>query len=40
MHPKFRKVRKEDIELLRLNRLRFRNNKAIVGDFSNFYHEG
>ena len=39
MHPQYRKVRNEDIQMLRLDRLRFKNNKAVVGDFSNFYHE-
>ena len=39
MHPMYRKVRKEDIDLLRLDRLRFRNNKAVVGDFTNVYHQ-
>ncbi|HEU4471309.1 MAG TPA: peptidase M10 [Flavisolibacter sp.] len=38
MHPVHRKVKKEDIEALRLHRLLFRNNKAIVGDFTNVYH--
>jgi hypothetical protein len=39
MHPMYRRVRKEDINLLRLDRLRFKNNKAIVGGFTNVYHQ-
>jgi hypothetical protein len=39
MHPMYRKVFKEDIEALRLEKLRFKNNKAVVGDFTNVYHQ-
>ena len=38
MHPMYRKVLKEDIELLKLHRLSFRKNRGIVGDFTNVYH--
>jgi len=38
MHPMFRKVSPKDIEDLKLHRLLFKNNKAIIGDFSNIYH--
>ncbi len=38
MHPKFRKVRLEDIRLLNLHRLRFAGGKAILGEFTNVYH--
>ncbi|WP_336515431.1 peptidase M10 [Pollutibacter soli] len=38
MHPMHRRVNAQDIENLRLTRLRFRNNKAILGDFTNVYH--
>jgi hypothetical protein len=38
MHPMFRKVRQTEIEQLRLQRLRFRDNKAIIGQFTNIYH--
>ena len=38
MHPMFRKVRQKDIESLKLNKLRFINNNAIVGTFTNVYH--
>jgi len=39
MHPMYRKVFAEDIAALRLERLRFKNNIDIVGEFSNVYHE-
>lgn len=39
MHPMHRRVREEDIRSLRLDKLRFKNNRAIVGDFTNVYHE-
>jgi hypothetical protein len=39
MHPVYRKVLKEDVEALRLEKLRFKNNKAVVGDFTNVYHQ-
>jgi hypothetical protein len=38
MHPMYRKVFKEDIALLKLERLRFNNSKAITGDFTNVFH--
>ena len=38
MHPMYRKVLPEDILNLKLHRLRFRNQKAILGEFSNVYH--
>lgn len=38
MHPMYRKVFAEDIALLKLERLRFRNNIAVAGDFSNVFH--
>lgn len=38
MHPMYRKVLPEDILKLKLHRLRFRNQKAILGEFSNVYH--
>lgn len=38
MHPMYRKVKQQDIEQLQLHKLNFRNNKAIVGDFTNIYH--
>lgn len=38
MHPRFRKVRKEDVQALRLQKLSFQVNKTIVGRFTNVYH--
>ena len=38
MHPMHRKVRQKDIEQLKLHKLRFQNNKAVLGDFTNVYH--
>jgi hypothetical protein len=38
MHPMFRKVRREDVDSLKLSKLRFQNNKAIIGGFTNIYH--
>jgi hypothetical protein len=38
MHPMYRKVFAEDISSLKLDRLRFKNEKAVVGDFTNVFH--
>ena len=38
MHPMYRKVRQKDIESLKLNKLRYINNNAIIGTFTNVYH--
>jgi len=38
MHPKYRKVFQNDIEQLKLHKLSFQGNKAVVGGFSNVYH--
>lgn len=38
MHPMFRKVKSSDIETLKLHKLRFKNQKAIIGEFSNIWH--
>lgn len=38
MHPIHRRVRMEDIENLQLQKLKFQNNKAIIGAFTNVYH--
>jgi hypothetical protein len=38
MHPMYRRVSQKDIDLIRLNRLSFKNGKAIVGGFTNVYH--
>jgi hypothetical protein len=38
MHPRFRKVRMEDIRSLNLHRLKFSRGKAMLGEFTNVYH--
>jgi hypothetical protein len=38
MHPMYRKVFAEDIAALKLERLRIKNEKAILGDFTNVFH--
>lgn len=38
MHPMHRKVFADDVRALRLERLYFNDNKALVGDFTNVYH--
>jgi hypothetical protein len=38
MHPRFRKVFAEDIASLRLEKLRFYDAKAVVGEFTNIFH--
>lgn len=38
MHPMYRKVFAEDISSLRLERLTFKNEKAIAGEFTNIFH--
>lgn len=39
MHPMYRKVKQEDIEALKLHRLDFHHGKAILGEFTNVWHE-
>ncbi len=39
MHPMHRKVRPQDIDLLKLDRLRFSEEIAILGEFTNVFHE-
>src|SRR5215213_802664 len=38
MHPIYRKVFAEDIASLKLEKLRFKSEKALVGEFSNIFH--
>lgn len=38
MHPIHRKVRQADIDLLRLHRLSYNNNIAVLGEFSSIWH--
>lgn len=39
LHPIHRKVNEQDIENLHIEDLGFENNKAIIGGFTNIYHE-
>ena len=39
MHPIYRKVKQEDIESLNFHKLIFKNDKAVIGDFTSIYHE-
>ncbi len=39
MHPMHRRVSQQDIDLLQLPKLQFRNNVAIIGEFTNIWHE-
>jgi hypothetical protein len=38
MYPIYRKVRQPDIDDLKIQRLKFENSKAIIGEFTNVYH--
>ena len=38
MHPMYRKVKQEDVALLKIHKLDFSNNRAIIGDFSSVWH--
>lgn len=38
MHPMYRKVFAQDVSSLKLERLRFENKRAIVGEFTNVFH--
>lgn len=38
MHPRYRKVLQNDIELLKLHRLSYQQGRAIVGEFSSIWH--
>lgn len=38
MHPIYRKVKQEDIDELKLHRLRFHHSKAVIGEFTNVWH--
>lgn len=39
MHPMHRKVRQGDIDQLKLHKLSFNNEVAIIGEFTNIFHE-
>jgi len=38
MDPRYRKVSMEDIAALKLERLSFKNEKAVIGEFTNVFH--
>lgn len=38
MHPMHRRVKQQDIDNLKLNRLSFQGRKAVLGDFTNIFH--
>ena len=38
MHPMYRKVLEEDIHRLNFHKLKFENQQAIIGEFTNIYH--
>ena len=38
MHPKYRKVKEEDVLQLAIHKLPFKNNRAIIGDFTSVWH--
>lgn len=38
MNPRFRRVKAEDIDLLRLPKLRWKNNYAVIGEFTSIWH--
>lgn len=38
LHPIHRRVLQKDIELLKIHRLEFNGNVAVIGDFSSFWH--
>ena len=38
MHPVHRRVKVQDIELLKINRLRFQNGKSVIGEFTSVWH--
>ncbi len=38
LYPIYRKVLQKDIEMLKLERLRYENNQAVIGEFTNVWH--
>jgi len=38
MHPMHRKVRQEDIDLLKLHKLNFENGRGVIGEFTSIWH--
>jgi hypothetical protein len=39
MHPAHRRWHQSEVDLLRIDRLDFKGNKAVIGDFSSVWHE-
>jgi len=39
LYPIYRKVLQKDIDDLKIHRLKFKNGKAIIGEFTNVYHQ-
>jgi hypothetical protein len=38
MHPVYRRVKQEDVDLLKIHRLTFQNQKAVIGEFTSVWH--
>lgn len=38
MHPMHRRVKQEDVDLLKLQKLSFTDGKSMIGEFTNIYH--
>jgi len=38
MHPMYRRVKQHDIDNLKIQKLRFENNRSIIGAFTNIFH--
>jgi len=39
LHPMYRRVLKSDIQNLKLDKLVFENGKAVIGEFTNYWHQ-
>jgi hypothetical protein len=39
MHPMYRRVKQEDIDLLKLNQFNFANPQLVIGNYSAVYHQ-
>lgn len=38
MHPMYRKVRRQDVQHLPFHKLEFKNDRTVIGEFTNIYH--
>lgn len=38
LHPMFRKVLQSDLDMLKLHKRKFENNRSIIGEFTNIWH--